>query len=58
MSWLPPDDEVEDDAEYGDYDESDVRIRPNPKGNRPRTKTRPEHEDAVEGRILSVDRRR
>jgi len=58
MSWLPPDDEVEDDAEYGDYDESDVRIRPNPKGNRPRTKTRPEHEGALEGRILSVDRGR
>lgn len=54
MSWLPPD---EDDDEDG-YDESDVRIRPNPKGNRPRTKTRPEHEDAVEGMVLSVDRGR
>jgi ribosome biogenesis GTPase / thiamine phosphate phosphatase len=54
MSWLPPDD---DEDEFG-YDESDVRIRPNPKGTRPRTKTRPDHEDAVEGMILSVDRGR
>lgn len=58
MSWLPPDDEVEDDQAYGDYDESSVRVRPNPKGSRPRTKTRPEHEDAVDGRVLSVDRGR
>jgi ribosome biogenesis GTPase len=56
MSWLPDDDP--DDEAYGEYDESDVRIRPNPKGSRPRTKTRPEHEDAVEGRVLSVDRGR
>jgi ribosome biogenesis GTPase len=55
MSWLSDDDE--DDDEFG-YDESDVRIRPNPKGSRPRTKTRPEHEDAVDGRVLSVDRGR
>lgn len=54
MSWLSDD---EDDEEFG-YDESDVRIRPNPKGNRPRTKTRPEHGDAVDGRVLSVDRGR
>ena len=40
-----------------DYDESDVRIRPG-KGTRPRTKTRPTHDDAVEGRVLSVDRGR
>jgi ribosome biogenesis GTPase len=57
MSWLPPDD-PDDDREFGEWDESDVRIRPNPKGNRPRTKTRPEHEDAVTGRVLSVDRGR
>jgi ribosome biogenesis GTPase len=55
MSWLS--DDGEDDDEFG-YDESDVRIRPNPKGSRPRTKTRPEHEDAVDGRVLSVDRGR
>jgi ribosome biogenesis GTPase / thiamine phosphate phosphatase len=54
MSWLPPDDEDDEPA----YDESDVRIRPNPKGSRPRTKTRPEHGDAVEGMVLSVDRGR
>jgi ribosome biogenesis GTPase len=57
VSWLPPDD-PDDDREFGEWDESDVRIRPNPKGNRPRTKTRPEHEDAVTGRVLSVDRGR
>jgi len=39
-------------------DESDVRIRPNPKGSRPRTKDRPRHEDAVTGRVLTVDRGR
>ncbi|MGN6326876.1 ribosome small subunit-dependent GTPase A [Pseudolysinimonas sp.] len=55
MSWLPPDDE--DDDAFG-FDESDVRIRPNPKGTRPRTKTRPDHGDAVVGRVLSVDRGR
>ncbi|WP_207453241.1 ribosome small subunit-dependent GTPase A [Desertivibrio insolitus] len=56
MSWLPPDDE--DDDEYGSYDESSVRARPNPKGNRPRTKIRPEHADAVAGRVYTVDRGR
>jgi ribosome biogenesis GTPase len=56
MSWLSDDDP--DDEAYGEYDESDVRIRANPKGSRPRTKTRPGHEDAVEGRVLSVDRGR
>ena len=58
MSWLPPDDEVGDDREFGEWDESDARVRPNPKGNRPRTKTRPEHDDAITGRVLSVDRGR
>ncbi|HWM34417.1 MAG TPA: ribosome small subunit-dependent GTPase A [Pseudolysinimonas sp.] len=57
MSWLS-DDDPDDDREFGDWDESDARVRPNPKGNRPRTKTRPEHEDAIEGRVLSVDRGR
>ena len=32
--------------------------RPNPKGNRPRTKTRPEHNDALIARVLGVDRGR
>ena len=39
------------------YDESDVRIRPG-KGSRPRTKTRPAHEDAQEAMVVSVDRGR
>jgi ribosome biogenesis GTPase len=55
VSWLPPDDDEDD--EFG-YDESDVRVRPNPKGSRPRTKTRPRHTDAVDARVLSVDRGR
>ena len=54
MSWLPP-----DEAEaYGEYDEADVRQRPNPKANKPRTKTRPEHKDAIAGRVFGVDRGR
>ncbi|MHC9045093.1 ribosome small subunit-dependent GTPase A [Microbacterium saperdae] len=56
MSWLGDSDDLEDDFE--DYDESTIRTRPNPKGNRPRTKRRPAHEDAVVGRVLGVDRGR
>ncbi|MBM6400702.1 ribosome small subunit-dependent GTPase A [Phycicoccus sonneratiae] len=41
-----------------DYDESDVRIRPNRRGSRPRSKDRPAHADAVRGRVLGVDRGR
>lgn len=55
MSWL--DDPLEDDDEPL-FDESDVRVRPNPKGNRPRTKRRPAHEDATIARVLAVDRGR
>ena len=40
-----------------DYDESDVRIRPG-RGSRPRTKTRPDHADAQEGMVVTVDRGR
>ncbi|MEO8283493.1 MAG: ribosome small subunit-dependent GTPase A, partial [Pseudarthrobacter sp.] len=40
------------------WDESDVRIRPSKKGSRPRTKDRPSHDDAVTGRIITVDRGR
>jgi ribosome biogenesis GTPase len=57
VSWLDGADDELDEA-FGEWDESDVRIRPNPKGNRPRTKTRPDHDDAVVGRVLSVDRGR
>ncbi|MFD5147555.1 ribosome small subunit-dependent GTPase A [Streptomyces sp. NPDC058401] len=39
-------------------DEDDIRQRPNPKGNRPRTTIRPKHEDAAEGMVLTVDRGR
>lgn len=54
MSWLPPDDE-DDDDKYADYE---ARNRPNPKGNRARTKIRPEHSDAITGRVFTVDRGR
>jgi len=39
-------------------DESDIRVRPNPRGSRRRTKTRPAHEDAVPGFVTGVDRGR
>jgi ribosome biogenesis GTPase len=51
--WSTPEDDEPD-----EYDESSVRIRPGRKGTKPRTKTRPEHGDALTGRILSVDRGR
>ena len=40
-----------------EYDESDVRVRPG-RGSRPRTKTRPEHADAEEAMVVTVDRGR
>lgn len=40
------------------WDESDVRVRPNRRGTRPRTKERPKHEDAIIGRVTAVDRGR
>ncbi|MEO7058324.1 MAG: ribosome small subunit-dependent GTPase A [Lapillicoccus sp.] len=43
---------------WRDLDESDVRLRPNPRGSRRRTKERPAHEDAVPGFVLAVDRGR
>ena len=39
-------------------DESDIRIRPNPRGTRPRSKQRPGHRDAVPAQVLTVDRGR
>lgn len=54
MSWLEDFDAEDDD----DLDETDIRVRPNPKGNRPRTKRRPAHADAVIARVLGVDRGR
>ncbi|MDT0183276.1 ribosome small subunit-dependent GTPase A [Microbacterium sp. ARD31] len=53
MSWL---DDLDDDEP--EFDEADVRVRPNPKANRPRTKRRPAHADARTARVLGVDRGR
>jgi ribosome biogenesis GTPase / thiamine phosphate phosphatase len=39
-------------------DESDVRIRANRRGSRPRTKERPVHADAVPAQVITVDRGR
>jgi len=50
LSWLY---EPEDGGH--DLDESDVRIRPNPKGNKPRTKNRPSYKDALVGMVTGVD---
>lgn len=41
-----------------DLDESDVRVRPNPRGSRARTKDRPAHENAVFAQVVAVDRGR
>lgn len=54
MSWLPPD----EDEQYEEYDESSARVRPNPKGTKPRSKNRPDHSDAIIGRVFTVDRGR
>ncbi|NAZ88516.1 ribosome small subunit-dependent GTPase A [Kineococcus sp. T90] len=40
------------------YDEDDVRVRPNRRGSRPRTKERPAHADAVPALVVEVDRGR
>lgn len=50
LSWL-----YEPEGGDNDLDESDVRIRPNPKGNKPRTKIRPDHKDAPIGFVVGVD---
>lgn len=54
MSWLPEDEP----EEYDEYDETSARVRPNPKGSKPRTKTRPEHKDSIVGRVYAIDRGR
>ncbi|HIZ36510.1 MAG TPA: GTPase RsgA, partial [Candidatus Ruania gallistercoris] len=41
-----------------DYSEADVRVRPNRRGTRPRSKQRPAHADAVPGLVTAVDRGR
>ena len=53
MSWL-----YEPEPGEHDLDESDVRIRPNPKGNKPRTKNRPSYTDAPIGMVIQVDKGR
>lgn len=40
-----------------ELDEDDVRVRP-PRSTRPRTKSRPGHEDASSGQVVTVDRGR
>ncbi|MGW9632172.1 ribosome small subunit-dependent GTPase A [Agromyces sp. NPDC055520] len=54
MTWWSDD----DDDDEPEFDESSVRVRPNRKGSRPRTKQRPEHADAVAGMVVGVDRGR
>lgn len=44
--------------DYSRYDESSVRNRPSKRGSRPRTKDRPAHDDALTGRVTTVDRGR
>lgn len=39
---------------WRDLDEDDVRVRPNPRGSRPRTKNRPSFENAKRGMVLEV----
>jgi ribosome biogenesis GTPase / thiamine phosphate phosphatase len=41
-----------------EYDESDVRVRPGRRSSRPRTKRRPDHADAAEAMVTTVDRGR
>ena len=44
-------------TDWSSYDESDARVRPG-RGSRPRSKTRPAHEDALPGIVIAVDRGR
>ncbi|MCU1619161.1 MAG: rsgA, partial [Modestobacter sp.] len=39
-------------------DEDDVRVRATRHGSRPRTRTRPAHDEAVPGLVIAVDRGR
>ena len=56
MSWWNSD--LDENSLSDQYDESDIRVRPNPKANKPRTKTRPDHADAIQGMVTGVDRGR
>jgi ribosome biogenesis GTPase len=44
--------------DFEEWDESDVHIRANPRGSRPRSKVRPAHENAIPGLVVGVDRGR
>ncbi|MBP1324774.1 ribosome biogenesis GTPase [Leucobacter exalbidus] len=55
MSWLTDDSDSDD--RYADYGDR-IRVRPNPKANKPRTKRRPEHSEAITGMVTGVDRGR
>ncbi|CDK00675.1 putative ribosome biogenesis GTPase RsgA [Microbacterium sp. C448] len=55
-NWWDYDDAETDETD--ELDESDIRMRPNPKANRPRSKRRPAHTDAEIGRVIGVDRGR
>ncbi|PJJ61662.1 ribosome small subunit-dependent GTPase A [Compostimonas suwonensis] len=55
MSWWDTGDDDDGDDEF---DESSIRERPPRRGSRPRTKTRPSHDDATGARVLGVDRGR
>lgn len=48
MSWLY------EPTNPHDLDEDDVKVRPNPKGSKPRTKRRPDFSDAPIGMVLEV----
>ena len=54
MSWK----NVDAYDSYGEFSEDQVRVRPNRKGTRPRTKVRPSHDDAELGLVTTVDRGR
>lgn len=41
-----------------EYDETDVHVRPGRRGSRPRTKRRPDHADAADAMVTTVDRGR
>lgn len=43
---------------WRDLDDDDVRLRPNPRGSRPRSKDRPRHTEAEIGFVTAVDRGR
>ncbi|OJF10831.1 ribosome small subunit-dependent GTPase A [Couchioplanes caeruleus] len=53
----PGDRELKLPARKREYDEDDVRVRPG-RSSRPRTRTRPKHEDAVGALVITVDRGR